>query len=81
MKEVFINFLKTEGALGGYIRVCEGQGVSLDKKLDRLMGGGLYRAIIDRSFTWERTEEGHVFWNTLDEKWDKLIMDRNDYPQ
>lgn len=82
----FLLFLKTEHAYKEYINAIKQQrksqfrnwenyiNILTIKSLKRcIINSNQIGYLIDCSFTWSSTEEGHDFWSALDKKWrDKM---------
>ncbi len=77
----FLFFLKKENAYKKYIKAIKRQKKEEFKNLENYINvltiyplktcfkNDMICYLIDRSFTWVYTEEGHGFWAELDRKW------------
>ena len=87
MIAAFLLFLKENNALRGYqIAVREQKSKyfnTIENKINIfsieplkiLLCKEHYSELVNRAFTWARTEEGHTYWEKLDRKWRRRIKD------
>lgn len=83
----FLLFLKENNALNGYRNAVKEYKRSHFKTIEniinpftiepikRLFNPEEYRELIDLSFYWRATPEGHEYWEKLDHKWREMIGD------
>ena len=83
----FLSFLKENNALRGYQIAVRKQKLNyfntIENKINifsieplkRLFCKEHYSGLVDKSFTWAKTEEGHAYWEKLDRKWRRIIKD------
>ena len=81
----FLLFLKENNALRGYqIAVREQKSKyfnTIENKINIfsieplkiLLCKEHYSELVNRAFTWARTEEGHAYWEKLDHKWRRIV--------
>ena len=70
----FITFLKSKNCFNDYLT-----NVLFDKK-ERfptfLQSRNSTRSIIDASFTWRETKNGHFYWSSLNQEWNRALDSR-----
>lgn len=83
----FLLFLKENNALNGYQRAVREQKWPYFKTIEnninpftiepirKLFNPKQYCKLIDMSFKWSLTPEGHTYWEELDRKWRRIIKD------
>ena len=84
----FLLFLKKENAYEEYIKAIKQQRKSkfknwgnyinvltIDSIKECFRSNGKIRRLIDYSFHWSSTKEGHNFWSALDIKWCEKMRD------
>ena len=81
----FLLFLKENNALRGYQIAVRKQRLNFFdtienkinifsiKPLKRLFCEEDYRELVNRAFTWAKTEEGIAYWEKLDRKWRRIV--------
>ena len=81
----FLLFLKENNALRGYQIAVRKQKLNyfntIENKINifsieplkRLFCKEHYSGLVDKSFTWDKTEEGHAYWEKLDSKWRRIV--------
>jgi hypothetical protein len=85
----FLSFLKENNALRGYQIAVRKQKLNcfntIENKINIFSIEPLkrlfcckehYSGLVDKSFTWDKTEEGHAYWEKLDSKWRRRVRNK-----
>lgn len=70
MFNLFVDFLVENGAYGNYLKeVYKQTGSKIDKTIEDICREKALGSIIDRTLTWDETEQGDVYWLELHKEW------------
>lgn len=73
MKEKFIEFLKATGSYEAFVEnLMRDHCATLDGFISR--NSNLPMRWIQGAFTWQETEQGHDYWDSLHETWTDMVI-------
>ena len=80
----FFYFLKKESALRHYLynlKIALGDNTKFQKIVIENIISNLSHSpycIVDFSFNWGSTPQGHIYWSNIDRKWHEFLLNRKD---
>lgn len=80
----FFYFLKKENALRHYLynlKIALGDNTQSQKiVIENIISNFSHSpyCIVDFSFNWRSTPQGHIYWSNIDRKWHEFLLNRKD---